>query len=46
MEVSRVFQESFKGVSKKLQGCFKELSRMFQDSFKGDSRKSKGCLEF
>ena len=28
-EVSRMFQESFKGVSHKFQGCFKKVSRMF-----------------
>ena len=44
-EVSRTFQESFKGVSRKFQDCFKKLPRMFQDSFKGVSRKFKGCFK-
>ena len=38
-EVSRVFQESFMGVSIKFQGCFKEVSRVFQGSLKCVSRK-------
>jgi len=29
-EVSRVFQDSFKGVSMKIEGCFKEASTNFQ----------------
>jgi len=37
-----VFQESFKGVLRKFQSCFKELSRVFQESFKGVLRKFKG----
>ena len=50
-----MFQESFKGVSRKFQGCckefssklkgyFTEVSRMFQESFKGVSRKFQGCV--
>ena len=55
-KVSRLLQESFKGVSRKFNGCFKELSRMFQESvkdvsrvfhrsFKGVSRKFQGCFK-
>ena len=33
------FQEGFKRVSRKFQGCFMEVSRMFQGSFKDVSRK-------
>ena len=40
-----VFIESFKGVSKKLQGCFKEVSRKFQGNFKGVSRMFQGCFK-
>ena len=43
-EVSRVFQESFKCDSRKLQGCFKDLSRI-QDSLKDVSRKFKDCFK-
>ena len=43
-EVSRVFQGSFKGLSKKFQGCFEEVLRVFEGSFKGVSRKSQGCF--
>ena len=37
-EVSNVFQESFKGFSRKIEWCFKGVSRYF----KGVSRKIKG----
>ena len=39
-----MFQESFKRVSWKIQGCFKEVSRVFQGGFKGASRKCQGCF--
>ena len=45
VEVSRVFQESFKGVKMKFKGCFKEVSRVFQGSFKDVSRKFQGCFK-
>ena len=32
-EVSRVFQESFKCISKRFQGCFKKVSRVFNGVF-------------
>ena len=38
-------QGSFKGVSRKFQGCFKEVLREFHGSFKGVSRKFQGCLK-
>ena len=39
---SMLHQESFKGVSRKFQGCFKgDPSRMFQESLKDVSRKFK-----
>ena len=44
-KVSRVFQGSFEGVSRKFQGCFKEVSRVFQGSFKGVSRKFQGGIQ-
>ena len=43
-EVSRVFQGSFKGVSRKFQGCFTEASRVFHGSFKCVSRKFQGSF--
>ena len=36
-EDSRVFQGSFKSVSRKFQECFKEVLRVFQGSVKGVS---------
>ena len=33
-----MFQESFKDVSRKFQGCRKKVSRVFQGSFKDHSR--------
>ena len=39
-----MFQESLKGDSRKIKGCFKEASRVFQESLKGDSRKIEGCF--
>ena len=42
MEVSRMFQESFKAVYRKFHGCFKEGKRVFQGSFKSVSRKIQG----
>ena len=45
-EISRVFQESHKGDSGKIEGCFNGVlsgnQRMLQGSFKGDSTKIKG----
>ena len=38
-------QESFKGVSKKFLGCFKEVSWTFQENFKSVSQKFQGCLK-
>ena len=38
-EVSRMFQVCFKGVPRKILGCFKEVSRVFQESFKDVSSK-------
>ena len=32
-KVSRVSEESFKGVSRNFQGCFKDVSRVFHESF-------------
>ena len=54
-EVSRVFQESFKGVSKKIEGCFngvlskfqrylKEAQWVFEESFKGIPRMFQGSF--
>ena len=49
-EVSRVFQASFKEVSRKFKGfsrkikrCFEEDSRVFQGNIRGVSRKFVGC---
>ena len=39
--VARVFQESFKDVSTKIKGNFREVSEVF---FKDDSRKIGGCF--
>ena len=33
-----MFTESFEGVSRKFQGCLKEVSRVFHRSFKQDRR--------
>ena len=44
-EVSRAFQGSFNGVSRKFRGCLKEVSRVFQGSFEGVSRKFQGCFK-
>ena len=44
-KVSRVFQGSFEGVSRKFPGSFKEVSRVLQGSFKGVSRKFQGCFK-
>ena len=49
-----VFQDSFKGVSRNIEGCLKgdlsefqgylkEVQRKFQSSFKGVSRRLQGC---
>ena len=43
--VSKVFQESFEGVPRKLLGCFKEAERVFRESFKGVSSKIVGCFK-
>ena len=40
-----MFPESFKGVSEKFHGCFKEVLRTFQETFKGVSRKLQGCFK-
>ena len=47
-----MFQESFKGVSRKFQECFKEVSRVFKEvsrvfhgSFKVVSRIFQGCFK-
>ena len=40
-----MIEESFKGVSRKFKGFFKDHSRMFQESLKGISRKFKGCFK-
>ena len=39
----RVFQDSFKGIPRKLQGV-KTASWVFQESFKGVTRKIEGCF--
>ena len=47
-EVCSAFRMStrcLKGVSRKFQGCFKEVSRMFHGSLKGVSRKFEGCFK-
>ena len=47
-EVSRVCQECFHGVSRKIegfQGCLKEVQWVFEGSFKGVSRKFQGYLK-
>ena len=44
-EDSRVFQGSFKGVSRMFQGCFKKVLRVFHENFKGVSRKFQGCFK-
>ena len=41
---SALFQESFKGVSRKFLRCFKEDSRVFQGSFEGVSGSFKEVL--
>ena len=40
-----MFQGSFKGVSRKFPGCFKEVSRVFQETFKKVLRELQGCLK-
>ena len=42
---SRMFQESFKGVYRKVQGCFQEVSRVFKESFKSVSSKFQGNIK-
>ena len=42
---SKVFQGSFKGVPRKILGCFKEVSRVFQESFKGVSSEFQGSFK-
>ena len=37
MDVSRVFLECFKKVTRKIEGRFEEVLRLFQGSFKGVS---------
>ena len=55
-EASRVFQESFNGVSRKIEGClkrsfqwssekFQESSNVFKEDFKGAQRKISGCFK-
>ena len=41
MIILGMFQSCFKWISRKLQGCFKEVFRVFQGSF----RKFPGCFE-
>ena len=41
-----MFQRSFKGVSRKFQGCFKIVSSVCQGSFKSVSRKFHGSGSF
>ena len=50
-KIKRVFQESFEGVSRKVEGCFngvqgclKEVQGVFEDSFKGVSRMFLRCF--
>ena len=45
LEVSRVFQGSFKYVSNTFQGCFKEVLMVLTKSFKGVSRKFQECFK-
>ena len=40
-----MFQGNFRGVSRKFEGCLKEVSRVLQGSFKGISRKFQGCFK-
>ena len=40
--ISRVYQESFKVVSRKIKGCVEVTLSVFQESFKGISKKVKG----
>ena len=44
-EVSKLFHRSFKGVSRKFEGCFKKVSMEFQESFMGISRMFQGCFK-
>ena len=54
-EVLRVFQESFKDVSRKIEGCFneilngskvfKEVQWVFEEIFKGSSRMFQGSFK-
>ena len=41
----RVFQGSFKKVSRKIEVCVDVSLRIFQGSFKGMSKKFKGCFK-
>ena len=41
----QVLQSGFKGLSRKLKGCFKEVLRVFQGSFKTDSKKFQDCFK-
>ena len=45
IEIDGVLQGSFKGVSRKFQGCFKKVSSVFQGSFKNVSREFQGCVK-
>ena len=40
-----MFKESFKGVSRKFKGCFKEDKGVFLETFKGDSWVLQGYLK-
>ena len=42
--VLRVFTETFKGVSIKFKGCFKEVLGVLTETFKEVSMKFKGCF--
>ena len=44
-QVSRVLQESLKGVSRGIEGCFERALRVFQESFIGISKKFKWCFK-
>ena len=45
-EVSRVFQESFLGVSRKFKRCFKKVSRVFQLRLMGFPSSLKGVSRY
>ena len=43
--ISRIFQGSFKGVSRKIEGCSERTSRVIQGRFKGIKKKFKGFFK-